>query len=201
MKILSFMLVLLLSVSLVTAVEIGGGPKIGVNIANLNGSDAAGSEVKWGLNGGAFLNLGINPAVSFQAELLFTQKGARWTGPNPLFIDEFTLALDYFEFPVLMKLSWPVPGRTVPNVMFGTYFATKLSATGTYDVAGISVSEDVDDIKNPDYGLVFAAGLDFLVGTGRVVLDGRYSLGLTSVHEAGLDVKNGTFSIAVGYSF
>jgi hypothetical protein len=202
MKMLSFVLVLLLSVSLVSAVEIGGGPKIGLNIASLNGNDAAGAEAKWGLNGGAFLNLGINPAVSFQAEVLFSQKGARWTGTNPWFGDvEVTAALDYFEFPVLMKLSWPVPGRTVPSVMFGPYLATKLSATGTLDVAGVSTSADIDDVESSDYGLVFAAGLDFLVGTGRFILDGRYSLGLTTVDEAGMDIKNGVFSVTVGYSF
>ncbi len=202
MKILSFVLVLMLSVSLVAAVEFGGGPKIGLNIANVIGDDAADSEAKWGLNGGAFLNLGINSAVSFQAELLFTQKGARWTSTNPWFGDvEVTAALDYFELPVLLKLSWPVPGRTVPSVMFGSYFATKLSATGTLDIAGVSTSVDIDDVKSSDYGLVFAAGLDFLVGTGRIVLDGRYSLGLTSVDEAGSDLKNGTLSVTVGYAF
>jgi hypothetical protein len=193
---------MLLIVCISGAVEFGGGPKIGVNIANLNGDDAGGSEAKWGLNAGAFLNLGINPAVSFQAEILFSQKGARWTGTNPWFGDvEVTAALDYFEFPVLLKLSWPVPGRTVPSILFGTYFATKLSATGTLDIAGISTSADIDDVESSDYGLVFAAGLDLLVGTGRIVLDGRYSLGLTTVDEAGLDMKNGTFSVAVGYSF
>jgi hypothetical protein len=202
MKIFATMLVLLLSISSVSAVEIGGGPKIGVNIADLKGDDAGGSEAKWGLNAGAFLNLGINPAVSFQAEILFSQKGARWTGTNPWFGDvEVTAALDYFEFPILLKLSWPVPGRTVPSIMFGTYFATKLSATGTLDIAGVSTSADIDDVESSDYGLVFAAGLDFLVGTGRIVLDGRYSLGLTTVDEAGLDMKNSTWSISVGYSF
>jgi hypothetical protein len=202
MKILSFVLMLLLSVSGISAVEIGGGPKIGVNIANLNGDDAGASEAKWGLNGGAFLNLDINPAVSFQAEILFTQKGARWTDTNPWFGDvEVTAALDYFEFPILLKLSWPVPGRTVPSVMFGPYLATKLSATGTLDVAGVSTSADIDNVEGSDYGLVFAAGLDFLVGTGRIVLDGRYSLGLTTVDEAGLDMKNSVFTVTVGYSF
>ena len=206
MKILSFVLVFLMSLSLVSAVEIGGGPKIGVNIANVVGDSAGGSETKWGLNGGAFLNLGVNPAVSFQAELLYTQKGARWTDVNPWFGDvELTAALDYFEVPVLLKLSWPVPGRTVPSVMFGPYLATKLSTTGTLDIAGVSTSADIPEIKSADYGLVLAACLDFLVGTGRIVLDGRYSLGLTTVDDDDppnqLDMKNSTFSITVGYSF
>lgn len=206
MKILSFVLVLMLSVSLVEAVEFGGGPKIGMNVANLVGDDAGSSEAKWGLSGGAFLNLGVNPAVSFQTELLFAQKGARWTGTNPWFGDvEVTAALDYFELPILLKLSWPVPSRTVPSVMFGSYVATKLSATGTLDVAGVSTSTDIPDVKNTDYGLVFGASLDFLVGMGRIVLDGRYSLGLTSVddHEPPdqLEISNGTFSVTVGYAF
>lgn len=206
MKVFSFVLVLLLFVSSASAVKIGGGPKIGLNIANLHGDDAGSSETKWGLNGGAFFNLGINPAVSFQAEILFSQKGARWTDTNPWFGDvEVTAALDYFEFPILLKLSWPVPGRTVPSVSFGTYFATKLSATGTLDIAGVSTSADIPDVKSSDYGLVFAAGLDFLVGTGRIVLDGRYSLGLTFVDDSDpvdpLEMKNGTFSVTVGYSF
>ena len=62
-------------------------------------------------------------------------------------------------------------------------------------------------MKSTDFGLVIGAGVDFglgVPGTGKITLDVRYSLGLSTIADVEgeeVDIKNGAFSLMVGFSF
>lgn len=193
---------LLSGIPFASALQIGGGPKVGLSVANLHGADVGTALTKVGFCAGAFLNVGLSSVFSIQPEVIYAQKGARWTGNNPYYgTVEAKVSLDYLEIPVLVRLSWPSPGRTVPYFCVGGFYASTLSATGSVKVMGMFTKEDIEGIKNTDYGLVFGAGLDFVLGQGKVVSDVRYALGLTTVDDTGYEIKTNALSISVGYSF
>jgi hypothetical protein len=70
------------------------------------------------------------------------------------------------------------------------------------EVYGTSEVQDLDEYyKGTDFGVVLGGGLDFLLKKGKIVLDGRYALGLTTISELHLDEKNRVISFMLGYSF
>ena len=193
---------LLLIVCISGALEIGGGPKVGLNVANLHGDDAGSALTKIGFCAGAFLNVGLNNVFSFQPEVIYAQKGARWTGNNPYYgTVEAKVSFDYLEIPLLLRLSWPSPGKTIPYFCMGGFYATNLSAVASVRVMGLFTKEDIEDIKSSDYGLVFGAGLDFMLSQCKFFGEVRYTLGLTTIDDTGYDIKTNALSIAAGYSF
>jgi len=136
--------------------------------------------------------------VAIQPELLYVQKGAKcdvdpFTGTD--IGETYTVKLDYLQLPVLAAMSVPLPSLVKPRIFAGPYVAYNLKAQGSYANASPT---DLDFIKAFDYGAVVGIGtdLDFLIA--KVMLDGRYTFGLASIHEDGDDVKNRTISVMVG---
>ena len=68
----------------------------------------------------------------------------------------------------------------------------------------MGVSVDIKEAwKGTDLGMVFGGGVDFPVGSGVMTLDGRYTMGMSKVPDADIeiDVKNTNISFMVGYGF
>ncbi|MCK4571978.1 PorT family protein [candidate division WOR-3 bacterium] len=188
MKKLAIVLVLLLSTS-VFAQGLAFGVKGGINYATLSGDDVVDAEWKLGFAAGAVAAFDVMDMLVIQGEVLYSMKGAGYEG-------DISTDLTYIEIPVLLKYSIPMAGMIAPNLFIGPSLGILLSAE----------SNDVDvkeNTKSMDYGLVFGAGVDFDLGTGKVTVDARYNYGLTSIDDtaAELDVKNGGISVMVGYLF
>jgi hypothetical protein len=115
------------------------------------------------------------------------------------------MKLDYLEIPVLVKIIFPSPGGVNPYLFAGPAVAIKVSGKVKAEFAGESDEEDIEDMKSTDFGLVIGAGVDFgfgALGKGTLSVDIRYSLGLSTISDfEGDDVKNGAFSLMVGFSF
>jgi len=179
----------------------GKGLKGGLNFANLHGDDAEGWDSKIGFCAGGFITYSINGMFAIQPEVLFTMKGAKdeeeWGGETL----KYTISLNYLEIPVLAKLSMSSQGSVVPSLFVGPYLAIKLTGKAKVEYAGESEEEDIEDLKATDFGLVFGGGVDFALGSSKVTVDARYTLGLTTIDasEWEADVKNGVFSLMVGY--
>lgn len=188
MKKLAIVLVLLLSTS-VFAQGLAFGVKGGINYATLSGDNAGDAEWKLGFAAGAVAAFDVMDMLVIQGEVLYSMKGAGYEG-------DISTDLTYIEIPVLLKYTIPMAGMIAPNLFIGPSLGILLSAE----------SNDVDvkeNTKSMDYGLVFGAGVDFDLGTGKVTVDARYNYGLTSIDDtaAELDVKNGGISVMVGYLF
>ena len=55
--------------------------------------------------------------------------------------------------------------------------------------------------KSVDLGLQMGAGIAIPAGPGKVIVDGRYNLGLSNISdENGMNVKNRGFAISLGYA-
>ncbi len=187
MKKLAIILVLLLATS-AFAQGLSFGVKGGVNYATLSGDDVEDAEWKLGFAAGAVAAFDVMDMLVIQPEVLYSMKGAESEGES--------FDLTYIDIPVLLKYAIPMEGMVAPNLFVGPLLGILLSA----DAAG----EDVkDQLKSMDYGVVFGAGVDFDLGTGKVTIDARYNLGLASIDDSGADwdIKNSGMSAYVGYLF
>ncbi len=187
------------------ATELTGGPKIGANFANLYGEDMKETEgeigedfkSKLGICVGGFITFNISKMFAIQPEVLYSMKGSKAEGT--LFGETIKLQfnLSYLEFPVLAKLRIPTRGNVKPNIFAGPSLAIKLSGKSKTEYAGESEEEDIEAMKDTDFGLIIGAGVDF----GKLTVDLRYNLGLTKIPEEDDDVKNKAISLMIGYSF
>jgi len=188
------------------------GLKVGLNSADINGADVGTLEsffgsswkTKLGFCGGGFVIFPLSKGMAIQAEALYTQKGSEMSGnidvgagPEPFKLYWNT---DYLEIPVLFKYGFATQGRLKPFLFAGPALGIKLSAKLKVDFEGTSADQDIPSFRSTDFGLVFGGGVDI----GKIKVDLRYTLGLTKLLASGgqtADIKNGAFSLMVGYSF
>lgn len=185
---------------------ITGGLKIGMNSANLHGEAMKELEEelgevlksKLGLCTGGFIRFSIGKIFAIQPEVLYTMKGAKFEQTILGETMTFKMNLSYLEIPVLVKLMIPTLGGIKPSLFAGPAVAIKLSGKTKLEYAGQTEEEDIENMKDTDFGLIIGAGVDF----GKLTVDLRYVLGLTAIEEeAVFETKNGVISLIVGYSF
>jgi hypothetical protein len=197
---------MLFALSPVYAFGIGVGVKGGLNFAYLYGEDVEpDGHIRKGFCAGVVFGLDILDLVTIQPEILYTQKGMLYKvdvydAIDGLYlgtVDDITI-LDYAEVPVIIKVHIPLQGVVTLNVFAGPYVAYNIVAKQNLE----TISEtDLEDIKSTDYGFVFGAGFDFGLPIGTILVDGRYTLGLTPISESNSEVRNGVISLTLGYLF
>jgi hypothetical protein len=184
--------------------------KVGLAVSNIRGEfgKLAGTDTRIGFSGGAFVTIGLGGVFQLQPELLFVTKGATvpidLTYPSGAQIGsaDLTFALDYLEIPVLARIALPA-GRSIrPSLLVGPALAIKLRSRLNFSSPGYA-SQDLDFVTGTDLGLVMGAGANLGSGPGGLLLDARYTLGLTDVWgpRSLLDARNGTFALMTGYRF
>jgi hypothetical protein len=198
------------------AQEIRGGLKLGLNMANIHGADVDTWEnvtrESWGSKiafcFGGYLTFKIADIFAIQPEVFYTMKGSKLETTYLGETYKEKVKLSYLEIPVLAKIIIPTQSSVKPCLFAGPALAIKLSSKDWYEIAGESHEDDISDyVKGTDFGLVMGGGLDFGLGAankGKITVDLRYTLGLTQiVNVEGLtfDVKNGAFSLMIGYTF
>jgi len=183
-----------------TAEGMSYGIKAGINIANLHGTGSTYSRI--GFCGGCFAILKLTDVFVVQPEALYTQKGTKWGRalmlPGTL---QVVSKLNYFEMPILLKMILPDKGNVKPHLFVGPYFGLNVSAKDRIEVNGEIREEDIENAQGTEFGMVFGGGLDFILRTGRIVFDGRYTVGLTTTLEESIETRNRVISIMLGYSF
>lgn len=184
------------------------GLKVGVNSANLNGGDVSIFESEFGpmkskiaFCGGGFVVFGLSKGMAIQVEALYTQKGSKFDLDIDGEIVDLNWNTDYIEIPVLFKYTFETKGNVKPVLFAGPSMAFKMTAKLKATYQGQSEESDIPGFKSSDIGLVFGGGLD--IGP-KIRVDLRYTMGLTKLLEMDgetADIKNGVFSLMVGYAF
>jgi len=210
--------VLLLALFVATASadsDKASGVKIGMNIANIVGRDAEGVESMPSFEFGAFHITGLNEFLEIQTELLYSQKGAMIKSQVieegiPVGIEE-KFKLNYLEFPVLIKFKVPGESSITPGIYtgmaVGVTISSKYQVTATASANGQSASvtaeQDLEDVNPIDIGLVFGGSMSLKLGSNLLILDARYTKGLSQIDNSysGSDSKNSVFSISAGFAF
>ena len=179
----------------------------GADVADQAGQDVFAPHDRIGFIGGASGTFRFASRWAVQVDGLFVQKGGRENNdrdPDDPFDDE--LALQYLEFPLLLKFAF-TEGGTRPEVFVGPSFAYELGCT--YDAFPDGASDPVDcadagwQTRSLDVGIAFGADVEIPLGSGHFVIDGRGVVGLSSFDdsEANLDFRNRILALMVGYRF
>jgi hypothetical protein len=174
----------------------GLGVKGGLNIATEEVKGDAGAppfDPRYAAVAGAFVALPLSPWFGVQAEGLYSMKGAQldFQGVKP------SLQLDYAEVPVL---AW-VRFAHRYHVAGGPSMGFLLRAKARTSFSGSATEMDVkDQLKAFDFGVAMGGGVEL----GSLILDGRYTLGLTDIDKDKSDTvttKNRAISVTAGFRF
>jgi hypothetical protein len=175
------------------------GVRGGINLTKTAASgEGADSALDWQLRGvfGGFVTWRFTSWLELQPEVLYAMKGARSEA-----IVETKLLLDYLEVPVLARVTRGRSGGTRYYVAGGPSAGFLLRARTRADFGGSIEEIDIkDDLESVDVGVVVAGGVEF----GSIVVDGRYTHGLTNIDKAAGDgpaVKNRSVSVTAGIKF
>jgi hypothetical protein len=178
-------------------------------------ADSAGmtGTVRAGFCGGALVTAQFNEVVACQLEFLYAMKGNISRGTYAAMSVQKQWNMDYLEIPLLAKFSWP--GKNArPLVYAGPSFALPLLST--YRLAtqrddpgtpgGLTSWDSTYTIKNTasafDLGLAIGCGMDFVIETGIIIFDLRYTPGFISWdRQAGQDKKNYCIAFMIGYAY
>ena len=177
------------------------GIKAGLNIASVLGDGTGHAQSKIGFVGGGFVTLGLGDLFAIQPEILYTQKGYRWESDFLGATYEATGMLYYIEIPMLSKIMIPVTGNVKPNLFIGPYFGVNLIAKKKIESSEPPYEYDIANSKDSEFGMVFGAGLDYILTKRKIGFEGRYTLGLTTSSEIWDDARNSVISFMLGYSF
>jgi hypothetical protein len=165
------------------------GIKAGANIATLKGADINDDDPKslTGVSGGLFVSSAINDNVGWRADLLFSQKGAKFEEAG----QTAKAKLTYIDVPFVLTVGPSSSGNTRVNAFTGPQISFNTAAK----TVSQGHSEDFkDDVKSTDFGWLVGVGVD----AGRFMASAQYALGLTKIAKDGDNIKNRVFSIHVG---
>lgn len=155
---------------------------------------------------GAFLSINVNNVLSIQPEVFWLTQGGSVSGGyyydemGNLVETEYRWKLSYVHIPVLCKLS-PFPkGRFRPVLFAGPAFDVLLRAVEAvyYNVFYQGEEGDVyrgddrnirDAFNGTNWDLVAGAGLEVMLGKARLVVEARYTLGLTNIYRLSPDTS------------
>ena len=169
------------------AQTIGGGVKVGVNFANISqsGDEDDDLDTRTGLAVGGYADFGLTDLVSFQPEVLFTQKGAKLGEEDG---DDFKLNIDGVQIPLLVKLK------------FGNGFIVAGPGLNFITSAKIEFGDDEEDIKDDVASVDFSGIIGAGVRLGPATVEARYDHGFNDLDDDDLnEAKSRTFTILVGF--
>lgn len=187
--------------------EVSFGAKAGLNIASLSGDDVDDLDSRTGFHIGAVVEIPISEKFSVQPELMYSQQGAKSEEEFDGVTAEGTIRLDYINIPVLAKF-YVAEGFSLEA---GPQFGFNAKAETEFEVSGGGIeaeseTEDIkDDISGFDFGGALGAGYELNNG---LFFQTRYVFGFSDVNDSdggdeddGDAVRNGTFSVSVGFKF
>ena len=175
--------------------QVTGGIKVGVNFADIKYEDDEGEQEfdrRTGLAVGGFVDVPVAPAVSFQPEILYSQKGAKFT--DDFDGTEFTLKYDVIQIPLLAKLNFGGDSAARGFIVVGPAFSFNTKAN-IEDEDGTEVDDLEDEVEKVDFSGIIGAGVQFGMGMVEV----RYDHGFRNIDAEDLaDIKTRTFSVLFG---
>ena len=169
----------------------------GINVSKTSTSgEGEGDSLDWQPRGvfGGFVTWRFISWLELQPEVLYAMKGAKSDE-----IVEAKLLLDYLEVPVLARVT---RGASIRYYIAGGPSVGLLLRAKTRADFGGSVEEiDIkDDLEPVDFSVVVGGGVEF----GSIVVDGRYTHGLTNIEQPSSndqEIKNRAVSVTIGIKF
>lgn len=177
------------------------GPRLGANISKITG-DAPNNTFLPGFTGGAYVMYSDVSHFGISADVLFSQKGAKYDYSGI----KFTQRLNYIDIPVMARYFMNLEGTFRPNVFVGGNLAFLLNAKAKQRSSnGVSQPDitNTKDFASTDLGFLAGIGLNFKIAKARwVQTDIRYQQSLTPIQVSSVpDRRNTSVSILFSYAF
>ncbi len=149
-----------------------------MNYGKANSSLADYKKAVLGGQLGVSFQAGITSSFSMVSEFYFIMKGGQLKANSPLTIGNNTLRFYTLELPVLARYNF---GRYYVNA--GPSIAYNMSGTRKFEdvSSSLSFSDQAGGFKRLDVGIQAGAGYRFHLKKRSLVLDVRYSYGLTNI--------------------
>jgi Outer membrane protein beta-barrel domain len=183
------------------------GAKVGPSFSILEFDPSLGNDYdrRAAAGGGGFLVLPLGRQFAVQLEALLDPKGAKLNVPEEPGITR-TVMLRYADFPALVRMQGPHSRSLSLHAFGGRYAGIRVSAKRQISSVTRSITsgakEDMSsEVKRFESGIIGGAGVD--IGQ-RLLIDGRYSRGLTGVNTEqpdGIQIRTRAFSMMVGVRF
>ncbi len=204
--------------------------QLGLNMANIRGDVSEQYKqvsLKPGLSGGVGVDFCIKKKISIEPELLYSPKGHKWVVDNLVFVN----TLSYLEMPILFKMNVPgyrtVPS-VYAGPSFGLLLSSKVTEEDKNESNNdennnvdnenqTSIKKDTSEVANQwqkyDFGVALGMALYVPVNYGSIFVDLRYTFGFSDINKNAYasyekekstnkyDIKNGAFSLMLGYEF
>ena len=181
------------------------GIKGGVNFSNIIKTDNSdfSTDFTTGFNAGIFLSIPIVDRLSFQPELMFSQKGYQSYRNNLLGSGTLTQTTNWIEVPILARIE----AARGFNVYVGPQVSFLTKTTNKYDgnfgsSEQTTIESDADRFKNSIVGGVLGIGIDL---SPKVSLNGRYALDFQKNNENGTsstpEFRNQVWQAGLGFKF
>jgi len=182
------------------------GPKIGVDYTNYWGEDVNhGGQLNY--QAGLFMEYRFTNKFSIAPEVVFAAQGGKYKdkvnwGDINLLETDVTHHVNNINVPVMLKY-YVIPELSIdfgPQVGFNIYSKYTQKVKSDVVPTGMEKEKTIDnkDFTNTvDFGL--GLGLTYNIAKD-VFVQGRYTMGLTKVFEAG-NAKHSNAQISIGYRF
>jgi outer membrane protein W len=158
------------------------------------GWDSKNSDFKTGFLVGGNLTYSIRNTYGFTGKLLYAQKGAKEGNVKS--------TLNYIEVPIVGRWFFNEAGPFRPNIFAGPSFGFLTGVkTQTGNGDKVTVNNYKDSIKTFDFGLTAGLGLNYEIAPEtRILVDFRYTYGLTDISKGSSSVNNQVIGITAGFS-
>jgi hypothetical protein len=192
-------LAVLLFLCIGTNAQVLVGPKAGVNLATQHASEGEQpSSTLLGFMGGIQMKIRLAPALLFEPELIYIQKGFRDVEEGAYYEADQRFYFNYMEVPALIKFAIGNEDRVRALIAVGPYAGflmnvkmhVKATVLGDTDEFTDVIDLDEYDISRIDAGLCGGAGVSVPTSFGEIRLEARYQLGLVD-----LDTSDDEYSV------
>lgn len=144
--------------------------------------------------------------IALQPELQMVSRGATASEST---LDE-RMRLDYMELPLMLVVPFRVAGFE-PYAFGGPMVAVETRCRSVIEQDNLTTNLDCDDPASEnsfersviDYGASAGAGISYRLGSGRVLVEGRYTWGLRDIYDGeveGLEIRNRSAVFSIGYA-
>lgn len=186
------------------------GARVGVNLASTTEDvENLDRKIRTGFGTGLFFDYFFMPVLLLQVNALYNQKGVKFEGGESgqgfSYTFKSTEKLAYLSIPVLVRYALTRGKGIVPYLIAGPELGILLSAkiksetSGDFVEEGESEQDIKDDLKSTEFTLNFGGGVEIPLQAIIIIVDLRYTLGLTKIHkDDNIDAKNNVISVNVG---
>lgn len=149
-----------------------------INYGKSNSTYADYKKIVMGGQAGVSFQAGITPDFSLVSELYFIMKGDKLTANNPFTVNKSILRFYTLKFPVLARVHFgKLYMNAGPSVAYNLFGTNKIGGL----TGDISFNNSNEGFKRLDAGIQFGTGYRLKLKQKDIVLDIRYTYGLTNI--------------------